>query len=147
MYIIGRSGYGKTNTIRQIVMQDIENGFGVGVIAPEAELLTDEILPYIPEERIDDVVYINPSDSEYPIPFNPLQLDFGENIDLRVDDNVTIFKRLMGETGPRMDEILRQTFYALLERPNSTLLDVERLLARHDDKRLSGFKCVQPIDL
>ena len=69
---------------------------------------------------------------QYPIPFNPLQLDESEDIDLRVDDNVTIFKRLMGDTGPRMDEILRQTNYALLERSGSTLLDIERLLVRSD---------------
>jgi hypothetical protein len=55
-----------------------------------------------------------------------------EDIDLLVDDNVTIFKRIMGDTGPRMDEILRQTFYALLERSGSTLLDIERLLVRND---------------
>jgi len=132
-YIIGRTGSGKTNTLRQWIMQDIENGCGVGVIAPEAEMLTDEILPYIPDDRIDDVVYVNPADTEYPIPFNPFQLDEGENIDLRADDTVTIFKRLMGETGARMDEILRQTCYALLERPESTLLDIERLLSRTDD--------------
>jgi hypothetical protein len=131
-YIVGRSGSGKTNLIRNMMMQDLANGCGVGVLAPEAELLTEEILPYIPEDRMDDVVYINPADTEYPIPFNPLQLDEGEDLDLCVDDNVTIFKRLMGDTGPRMDEILRQTLYALLERPSSTLLDIERLLARSD---------------
>ena len=132
IYIVGRSGSGKTNLIRNMMMQDLANGCGVGVLAPEAELLTEGILPYIPEDRIDDVVYINPADTEYPIPFNPLELDEGADIDLCVDDNVTIFKRLMGDTGPRMDEILRQTLYALLERPGSTLLDVERLLARGD---------------
>jgi hypothetical protein len=132
VYSVGRSGSGKTNLIRTAFLSDIANGCGVGVLAPEAELLTEEILPYIPEDRIDDVVYINPADTQQPIPFNPLQLDPGEDIDLRVDDNVTIFKRLMGDTGPRMDEILRQTFYALLERPGSTLLDIERLLVRND---------------
>ena len=113
-------------------MQDLSFGCGVGVLAPEAELLTEEILPYIPQDRMDDVVHINPADMQYPIPFNPLQLDESEDIDLRVDDNVTIFKRLMGDTGPRMDEILRQTNYALLERSGSTLLDIERLLVRSD---------------
>ena len=105
-----------------MMMQDLANGCGVGVLAPEAELLTEEILPYIPEDRMDDVVYINPADTEYPIPFNPLELEEGEDIDLCVDDNVTIFKRLMGDTGPRMDEILRQTLYALLERPAQPFL-------------------------
>jgi hypothetical protein len=102
------------------------------VLAPEQEFLTEEILPYIPVERINDVVYVNPADTEYPIAFNPLHLDAGEDIDFRVDDNLTIFKRLMGETHARMDEILRQSLYALLERPGSTLLDIERLLNRDD---------------
>lgn len=133
MYIIGRSGSGKTNLIRLMALQDIFLGNGMGMLAPEQELLTEEILPYIPEERIDDVVYFNPADSVNPIPLNPLYLDEDADIDLCVDDNLTIFKRLMGESQPRMDEILRQALYALLERPNSTLLDVDRLLSRTDD--------------
>jgi hypothetical protein len=64
IYIVGRSGSGKTNLIRNMMMQDLANGCGVGVLAPEAELLTEEILPYIPEDRMDDVVYINPADIE-----------------------------------------------------------------------------------
>jgi hypothetical protein len=132
-YIIGRSGSGKTNIIRLMLQQDIVCGNGVGVLAPEQELIKDELLPYMPEERIDDVVYVDPSNTTYPIPLNPLYLEPGSDIDLCVDDNLTIFKRLMGDTQPRMDEILRQSLYALLERPGSTLLDVERLLSRTDD--------------
>jgi len=115
-----------------MILQDLEFGNGVGVLAPELELLTEEILPYIPEDRIDDVVFVNPVDTDCPIPFNPLHVDADEDIDLKVDDAVTIFKRLMGETGARMDEILRQSFYALMERPGSTLIDIEPLLSRQD---------------
>jgi hypothetical protein len=132
-YIIGRSGSGKTNIIRLMLQQDICYGNGVGVLAPEQELITDEILPYMPEERIDDVVYVDPSNTTYPIPLNPLYLEPDSDIDLCVDDNLTIFKRLMGDIQPRMEEILRQTLYALLARPGSTLLDVERLLSRTDE--------------
>jgi len=78
-------------------------------------------------------VYFNPSDTLSPIPFNPLFLADGEDIDLKVDDNLTIFKRLMGETQARMDEILRQSLYALMERRDATLLDIEKLLSRTDD--------------
>ena len=78
MYICGRTGSGKSNFIRSIINQDIANGCGVGVIAPEAEMLTEEIMPYIDDSRIDDVVYVNPADTDYPIPFNPLQLEEGE---------------------------------------------------------------------
>jgi hypothetical protein len=105
-------------------------GCGVGVLAPEAELLTDELLPYMPENRIDDVVYVNPADSRHPISFNPLTLGEGESIDEKVDDFVTIFKRAVGDTGFRMDQILSETLYALIRRPGSTLDDIERFLSR-----------------
>jgi Type IV secretion-system coupling protein DNA-binding domain len=132
VYIIGKSGSGKANLLRNMILQDLSFGNGIGVLAPELVLLTEEILPYIPENRIDDVVFVNPADTAYPVPFNPLHLDEGEDIDLKVDDAVTIFKRLMGETGARMDEILRQSFYALMQRPGSTLLDIEPLLNPQD---------------
>jgi len=134
MYIIGKSGSGKTNLIRLMSLQDIHEGHGIGMLAPEQELLTEEILPYIPDDRIDDVVYFNPANSQNPIPLNPLHLDADSDIDLCVDDTMTIFKRLMGDTQPRMEEILRQSLYALMERQGSTLLDVEKLLSRTDDK-------------
>jgi len=130
VYVIGKSGYGKTNLLRNMIFQDLEAGYGIGVIAPEQEMLTEEILPYIPEHRLADVIYFNPTDTQRPIVFNPLELDEGEDIDLRVDETFTILRRVFGEGGPRMDEILRQTLYALLEKPKSTFLDVERLLDR-----------------
>ncbi len=132
VYIVGKSGSGKTTLIRTMLMQDLKAGHGVGVLAPEAEMLTEEILPFIPEERLNDVIYFNPADSEAPVCFNPLHLDEGEDLDIKVDENLTLFKRLTGEPGPRMDEILRQALYALISRPGSTLLDVERLLDRTD---------------
>lgn len=132
VYIIGKSGSGKTNLLRNLIFQDLEAGNGIGVIAPEAEMIVEEILPYIPSHRIDDVIYFNPADTEAPVTFNPLALDEGEEIDLKVDETFTILKRVVGDTGPRIDEILRQGLYALMERPGSTLLDFERLLDRSD---------------
>jgi hypothetical protein len=133
VYIIGKSGSGKTNLLRTMIFQDLDEGAGLGVIAPEQEMLTEEILPYIPDHRIDDVVYVNPADTEYPVSFNPLQLDEGEDTDIKVDEVLTIFKRVVGgETGPRMEEILRQALYALIGRPGATLLDIERLLDRQN---------------
>ena len=129
VYIIGRSGSGKTNLIRSMMLQDAYYGRGVGVLAPEQELLTDEILPYIPENRIDDVVYVNPDDP-HPIAFNPLHIDTGEDIEEKVEDFVTIFKRAVGDTGFRMDQILSESLHALIRRPGSTLDDIERFLSR-----------------
>ena len=133
VYIVGKSGSGKTNLMRNLIYQDMEAGNGIGVIAPEQEMITEEILPYVPEHRIDDVIYFNPADTESPVTFNPLHLDEGEDMDLKADENFTIFRRTFGDaTGPRMDEILRQALYALLEKPGTTLLDMERLLDRTD---------------
>ena len=132
VYVIGKSGSGKTNLLRNLIVQDLQAGHGLAVIAPEQEMLTEEILPYIPDDRIEDVIYFNPADTEYPVSFNPLHLDEGEDIDIKVDENLTIFQRVLGDTGPRMEEILRQALYTLIERPGSTLLDVERLLDPHD---------------
>lgn len=133
VYVVGKSGYGKTNFLRYLILQDIDAGHGVGVLAPEFEMLQEEILPFIPDHRRDDVIYFNPADVERPVVLNPLQLDAGDDIDLQVDEAFTIFQRVVGEGGPRMDEILRHTLYALSERPGSTLLDVEPLLDRTND--------------
>jgi len=130
VYICGRSGSGKTNILRFMATQDIWHGCGIGVLVPEKELIEEQILPYIPAERVDDVVYINPADSEYPVAFNPLHLDIGEDIGQKVDDFVTVFKRAVGDTGFRMDQILSETLYALIRRPGSTLDDIERFLSR-----------------
>lgn len=132
VYVIGKSGAGKTNMLRTLILQDLEAGHGLGVLAPEAEMLTEEILPFIPEHRLNDVVYFNPADTRSPVCFNPLHLEDGEELDIKVDENLTIFKRVLGETGPRMEQILRQVLYALTGRPGATLLDIERLLDRAD---------------
>lgn len=134
IYVVGKSGYGKTNFLRYLILQDINAGYGVGVLAPEFEMLQEEILPFIPDHRKEDVIYFNPSDVECPVVLNPLHLDKDADIDLQVDEAFTIFQRVVGEGGPRMDEILRHTLYALTERPGSTLLDVERLLDRNNDE-------------
>lgn len=133
IYIVGKSGYGKTNFLRHLIFQDLAAGVGLGVLAPEYEMLNDEILPFIPEERIQDVIYFNPADTKHPVVLNPLHIDEGEDIDLQVDETFAILQRVVGEGGgPRMDEILRHSLYALIEKPNTTLLDFEPLLDRQD---------------
>lgn len=132
VYVVGKSGSGKTTLLRHMALQDVEAGHGVGIIAPEQEMLLEEIIPFIPDRRIDDVIYFNPADLERPVCLNPLELGDGEDLDLRVDETYTIFSRILGQGGPRMDEIFRHTLYALTEVPGSTLLDVEKLLDRQD---------------
>ena len=129
-YIIGKSGSGKTTLLLNMIYQDLKAGNGLGVIAPEQEMITEQILPFIPEERLDDVIYFNPAD-ENPIAFNPLNLEAGEDPGLKANEVMTIFQRIIGaESTPRIGQILYQTFHALIMTPNTTLLDIRKLLNR-----------------
>jgi energy-coupling factor transporter ATP-binding protein EcfA2 len=134
--IAGRTGSGKTTLLRHLISQDMEAGAGLAVVAPEAEMITEEILPFVPRARWDDVVLIDPSDCTRPIPFNPLHLDAGEDLDRKAEELTTIFRRAWAEgdgTGaPRMELILGRTVDALLPIPGTTLLDIEPLLDRQD---------------
>lgn len=132
VYVVGKSGYGKSNLLRNLILQDMAVGHGVGVIAPEQETITEEILPFIPEDRIEDVINFNPADEDRPVVFNPLELDDEDNLDLRVDETFTILNRALGDCGPRSDQILRHALYALTELPETTLLDIFPLLDRKD---------------
>jgi len=135
-YVIGKSGSGKTTLLRNLILQDLEAGRGLAVLAPEAEMLRDELLPFIPRHRWSDVVYIDPADTERPVPFNPLHLEEGEDLDLKADETFTILQRVYQDDAsggaPRMEQILRQGLYLLMRIPGTTLLDFERLLDRQD---------------
>ena len=133
LYVVGRSGSGKTNLLRTLIYQDLWAGRGLAVLAPEQEMITEELLPYIPPERAGDVMYFNPADTDRPVVFNPLHLADGEDLDLKADQIFTILGRTIEDTGPRMAEILRQSVYALLQYPSATLADVPRLLDRNSD--------------
>lgn len=137
LYVVGKSGSGKTTLLRNLILQDLDAGRGLAVLAPEAEMLRDELLPFIPEHRWGDLIYVNPADTERPIPFNPLHVEDGEDLDLKVDETFTIFQRVYQDEGtggaPRMEQILRQGLYLLMRIPGATLLDFERLLDRQDD--------------
>jgi type II secretory pathway pseudopilin PulG len=135
-YVIGKSGSGKTTLLRNLILQDLDAGRGLAVLAPEAEMLRDELLPFIPRERWDDVIYVDPADTERPVPFNPLHLESGEDLDLKADETFTILQRVNADdaagSAPRMEQILRQGLYLLMRIPGTTLLDFERLLDRQD---------------
>ena len=133
VYVLGKSGSGKTTLLQQMILRDMKRGNGIGVIAPEQEMITEDVLPFVPENRIEDVVYFNPADEASPVSINPLCLEMNEDLHRRADENMAIFSRLLGNEGtPRMNEILRQTFYALLPLPGTTLLDIPKLLDREN---------------
>ena len=128
MYIIGKTGTGKSSLIANMALSDIRAGNGIGLLDPHGDLAED-ILNRIPEERIDDVVYFNPADLEYPIGFNPLEKVPRDKRHLIVSGIISVFRKIWSEFwGPRLEHILRYSLFTLLEYPGSTLLDLPRLL-------------------
>lgn len=132
IYVLGGTGTGKTTFLKRLILQDLRRGEGLGVFSPDDQLFRDDLLPAIPKWRLHELVYFNPEERERPVPFNPLHLDPGEDIDQRVNETLVIFKRAVGDTSPRMDTLLRNTLYALMRREGSTLLDIPVLLSPRD---------------
>jgi CxxC-x17-CxxC domain-containing protein len=129
IYVVGKTGMGKTELLKNMVIQDIRNGNGVGFIDPHGEA-SEEILKFIPEERIKDVVYINPADIENPIAFNIMEDVDAEYRHLIAGGLMGVFKKIWPDVwSSRMEYILNNAILALLEVPDSTLLGVNRLLS------------------
>lgn len=129
VYIIGKTGMGKTELLKNMIVQDIRRGNGVGFIDPHGEA-AEEILDYIPEERLKDVVYFNPSDLDNPIAFNIME-DVDPNYrHLVAGGLMAVFKKIWPDVwSSRMEYILNNTILALLEIPGSTLLGINRLMS------------------
>jgi hypothetical protein len=142
-YTVGKSGTGKTTLLRNMIVQDIEAGCGVGVIDPHGDLAT-EILDYIPRHRIEDVVYFNPADLEYPIGLNLLEHVPPDERHLVASGIVSVFRSIWSEFwGPRLEYILYATIAALLDCENVSLLGVQRMLS---DKRYRAWVVKQVKD-
>lgn len=127
MYIIGKTGMGKSTLLENMAIQDIRNGEGMAFIDPHGQT-ADRILEYVPEHRIKDVVYFAPFDMEYPIAFNVME-DVGyDKRHLVVSGLMSAFKKLWVDAwSARMEYILSNTLLALLEFEGSTLLDVNTM--------------------
>lgn len=129
MYIIGKTGMGKSTLIEQMAVQDIKNGEGFAFIDPHGKSAA-LLLDYIPPERIKDVVYFAPFDMEHPISFNVMEDVGPDKRHLVANGLMSAFKKIWGpETwSARMEYILMNALLALLEYPESTLLGVSRML-------------------
>jgi hypothetical protein len=128
IYCIGKSGTGKSTLLLNMAIQDIQNGNGCCVIDPHSDV-AETLLHYIPEERMQDVLYINPSDDEFPVAYNPLRHVHPKYQDLVASGLISTFKKIWKDSwGPRMEHILRFSLLTLLEYGDGTLLDVQPLL-------------------
>ncbi len=146
MYIIGKTGMGKSEMIKNMAIQDIHNGHGLAIVDPHGELVED-ILNAIPSWRINDVVYFNPADVDYPIAFNILEsVDEPHQKHLVASGLVAIFKKLWADSwGPRLEYLLRNAILALLDYPGSTLLGVTRILIDKEYRKKVIAKVKDPV--
>ena len=129
VYVVGKTGVGKSTLLENMAIADIEAGRGIAFLDPHGES-AEKLLDFIPEERLDDVIYFDPSDMEYPIAFNPMEQVGTEFRHLVASGIMGVFKKIWVDAwSARMEYILNNTLLALLELPNSTLLGVLRMFA------------------
>lgn len=128
VYIIGKTGMGKTTLIENMVIQDILNGHGVAFVDPHGDSV-EKVLSYIPSSRINDVVYFNPADMDFPIAFNPLESVDPKYKHLVASGLMGVFTKIWaGVWSPRMEYILNNTILALLDSPGNTMMGIARML-------------------
>ncbi len=129
MYVIGKTGMGKSTLLENLAIQDIQSGEGLCFIDPHGSTAS-KLLDYVPEERIKDVIYFAPFDMDYPLGFNVME-DVGyDKRHLVVAGLMSAFKRIWVDAwSSRMEYILQNTLLALLEYPDTTLIDINRMLS------------------
>ena len=132
MYVIGKTGVGKTALLKNMALQDIEAGRGIGIVDPHGEFV-EEVLDKIPSHRINDVVYFNPADTEHPVGFNILQVPDPKYKHLIASDLMGVFTKIWANVwSARMEYILNNCVLALLDTPGTTLLGILRILVDKD---------------
>jgi len=136
MYVLGKSGTGKSVLLSNLIIQNIQNGEGVCVVDPHGELV-EELLDFIPEERVKDVIYFNPADRDYHIGFNVMEMNDPKYKHLVASGLMGIFTKIWANAwSSRMEYILNNAILALLDTPDSTLLGIPRLLVDKDYRQM-----------
>jgi hypothetical protein len=144
IYVIGKTGTGKSTLLLNMAISDIQRGNGICLIDPHGDI-AEKILDYVPKERIHDVIYFNPADEVYIIGFNPLHDIPQEQCHLVVAGLIATFKKIWIDSwGPRLEYILRNALLTLCNYPNATLLDIQPLLTNYDfRKKVLSYCCDQ----
>ncbi len=144
-YCIGKTGMGKSNLMENMAIQDIQAGRGIAYVDPHGEG-AEKLLDFVPQNRIKDVIFFNPSDLDFPIAFNVM-----EKVDFRYRHLVAgglmgVFKKVWPDVwSARMEYILNNAILALLEYPDATLLGVNRMLADPEYRERVVAKVTDPI--
>ena len=128
IYIIGKTGTGKSTLLKNMVIQDLRLNHGVALIDPHGDLVED-LLNFIPKNRTNEVVYFNPADKENPVAINILEAKGDEEKQLVASSLISVFRHLWKDFwGPRLEHILYNCILALMDTPGQTLLGVYRML-------------------
>ena len=145
VYLIGKTGMGKTVAMKNMAIQDIRNGKGVGFVDPHGEA-AEELLDFVPSSRVNDVIYFNPADLNYPIAFNLMEKVDLEHRHLVASGLMGVFKKIWPDVwSARMEYILNNSILALLEYPGSTLLGINRMLADPEYRKKVVDKVTDPV--
>lgn len=129
IYVIGKTGMGKSTLLENMAIQDIQNGKGVAFIDPHGAT-AEKLLDYVPPARMKDVIYFAPHDTNFPIAFNPLEDVDKDKRHLVADGLLAAFKKIWPDVwSARMEYILLNTLLALIEYPDATLMGVNRMLS------------------
>ena len=145
MYVIGKTGMGKTTLLESMVISDIKAGNGIAVVDPHGDF-SEKILDFIPSSRTNDVVYFNPSDIDYPIAFNVMEHVDPKYKHLISSGLIGVFKKIWADSwGPRLEYLLRNVILGLLEYKGSTLLGVPKMLVDKEYRKKVVSKISDPV--
>ena len=132
MYVIGKTGVGKTALLKNMALQDVQNGEGVAIVDPHGEFV-EEVLDGIPASRTNDVIYFNPADMDFPVGFNVLEVSDPKYKHLVASSLMSVFTKIWANVwSARMEYILHNCILALVDTPGTTLLGINRLLVDKD---------------
>jgi hypothetical protein len=127
LYILGQTGVGKSGLLELMTISDIHSPYGFAVIDPHGDYALS-VLRRIPADRAGDVIYFNPADMDFPIAFNPMEVPDPKLRTHTASELIGVLRRMFESWGPRLEYILRYSLLALLEYPDSTMLDITRIL-------------------
>ena len=135
IYVIGKTGVGKTTLLENMAIADMRSGKGVAIVDPHGEF-AEKMLDFVPEDRLDDVIYFDPSDMEFPVAFNPMEQVGTEYRHLVASGLMGVFKKIWADAwSARMQYILNNTLLALLENPGATLLGLLRMFSNQEYRK------------
>ena len=149
VYIIGKSGTGKSVLQANMIIQDIKNGEGVCVVDPHGDLV-EAVLEHVPAGRAEDVIFFDPADNQRPLGLNMLEFNDPEQKTFVINEMINIFDKLYdlkATGGPMFEQYMRNAMLLMMEdgESGSTLLEVPKVLADASFRRYKLSKCLNPV--